>query len=142
MRPPMPTYDRSVHCYAGLAMKSWHHPLAATGSSTALQDAGATNWTQFEHCWPSLGVSWYLAASWVSFVCATRLSAIAFVEMIAPAITGTPFSNERRHSPFWIELDGFVMRALLEKRHAEKTVACPEGSRRVQALEKAGGTTA
>ena len=28
---------------AGLAVKSWHHPLAATGSSTTLQEAGATN---------------------------------------------------------------------------------------------------
>src|SRR5262245_38487798 len=43
--------------YAGLAVKSWHHPLAATGSSTTLHDAGATNWTQPEHCWPSFGVS-------------------------------------------------------------------------------------
>jgi hypothetical protein len=43
--------------YAGFAVKSWHHPLAATGSSTTLHEAGATNWTQPEHCWPSFGVS-------------------------------------------------------------------------------------
>src|SRR5262245_54339556 len=66
---------------------------------------------------------------------------MAFVEMMAPAITGTLFSNERRHSPFWTGLDGFVMRALLEKRLAGRTVARSEGSRHVHPLEKTGGTT-
>jgi len=39
---------------------------------------------------------------------------MAFVEMMAPAITGTLFNNERRQSPLLVELYVFVMRALLE----------------------------
>jgi hypothetical protein len=114
-------------------MKSWHHPLAATGSSTTLHEAGATNWTQPEHCCPLFGWSWYLAASWVSFACANKFCAIAFVEMMAPAIIGTLFNNERRQTPFLLELDGFVMRALLIPRDQahlaeEKTFCFPESS--------------
>jgi hypothetical protein len=33
---------------------------------------------------------------------------------MAPAIIGTLFNNERRQTPFLIELDGFVMQALLK----------------------------
>jgi hypothetical protein len=50
----------------------------------------------------------------VIFACAKRFCATAFVEMMAPAIIGTLFNNERRQTPFLIELDGFIMRALLQ----------------------------
>jgi len=49
----------------------------------------------------------------VTFACANRFCATAFVEMMAPAISGTLFNNERRQMPLFIELDGFVMQALL-----------------------------
>src|SRR5262249_11192819 len=105
---------------AGLAWNSWHHPLAATGSSTTLHEAGATNWTQPEHCCPLFGWSWYFAASWVSFVCVNRVWATALVETMAPAIIGALFNSERRQMPFWMDLEGLVTRALL---------ACPEMKR-------------
>jgi hypothetical protein len=40
----------------------------------------------------------------VSFACANRFCATTFVEMMAPAIIGTLFNNERRQTPFLVEL--------------------------------------
>ena len=40
-------------------------------------------------------------------------SAIAVVEMMAPANAGTVFNNDRRQTPFLVERDGLFMRALL-----------------------------
>ena len=38
-----------------------------------------------------------------------QFCATAFVEMMAPAISGKLFNNERRQTPLFIELDEFVM---------------------------------
>jgi hypothetical protein len=88
-----------------------------------LHEAGATNWTQPEHCCPLFGWSWYFAASWVNFVCVKRVCATALVETIAPAIIGTLFNSDRRQTPFLIELEGLVMRALLALPRNEASLA-------------------
>jgi hypothetical protein len=48
---------------------------------------------------------------------------MAFVEMMTPAIAGTLFNSERRQTPFLIELEGLVMRALLTLPRNEASLA-------------------
>jgi hypothetical protein len=48
---------------------------------------------------------------------------MAFVEMMTPAIAGTVFNSERRQTPFLIELEGLVMRALLTLPRNEASLA-------------------
>jgi hypothetical protein len=51
--------------------------------------------------------------------------------MMAPAIIGTLFNNERRQTPFSIELDGFAMRGspyVTPHLAGEKPFASPESS--------------